>query len=156
MPDIVMACSIDADAGTVFRAISTSEGVQGWFTANADIGEGVGAVHRLTFPELPAPWELRVDEEETPSRLRLSVLVGPPQWEGTSMTYEVVERPDGGVTLKFRSRGFRKRRRRTRLDDRLGDEDARSQEVRRDGEARSVLRFVTRRLATARKRAVCR
>ena len=106
MPEIVMACSIDADAGTVFRAISTSEGVQGWFTANADIGEGVGAVHRLTFPELPAPWELRVDEEESPSRLRLSVLVGPPQWEGTSMTYEVVERPDGGVTLNFDHVGF--------------------------------------------------
>jgi len=101
-----MACNIDAAASTVFRAISTSEGVRGWFTAKADIGEGVGAVHRLTFPEMPAPWELRVDEEESPSRLRLSVLVGPPQWEGTSMTYEIVDRPEGGVVVNFDHVGF--------------------------------------------------
>jgi hypothetical protein len=52
MLSIVMACNIDADADTVFRAISTIEGDRGWFTATAEIGEGVGAIHRLTFPEI--------------------------------------------------------------------------------------------------------
>jgi uncharacterized protein YndB with AHSA1/START domain len=106
MPSIVMACNIDADAETVFRAISTTEGVKGWFTANADVGEGLGAIHRLTFPEVPVPWELRVDEFESPTRLRLTVLVGPPQWEGTSMTYEVVERAEGGIVVNFDHDGF--------------------------------------------------
>lgn len=106
MPSIVMACNIDADAETVFRAISTTEGVQGWFTAKAEIGEGVGAIHRLTFPEVSVPWELRVDEVDSPTLLRLTVLVGPRQWEGTSMTYEVVERAEGGTVVNFDHDGF--------------------------------------------------
>ena len=106
MPDIVMACNIDADAATVFRAISTTEGVQGWFTANADIGEGVGALHRLTFPEMPAPWELRVEAAESPRSLRLSVVAGTPQWEGTAMAYEIVDRPEDGTVLNFDHTGF--------------------------------------------------
>ena len=39
-------------------------------------------------------------------RLRLTVLVGPPQWEGTSMTYEVVERAEGGIVVNFDHDGF--------------------------------------------------
>jgi uncharacterized protein YndB with AHSA1/START domain len=104
--DILMACKIDADAETVFRAISTTEGVRGWFTATAEIGEAVGELHRLTFPEVPAPWELRVDGVESPARLQLSVIVGPPQWEGTNMTYEILGQPDGGVILNFSHQGF--------------------------------------------------
>jgi uncharacterized protein YndB with AHSA1/START domain len=101
VPEITMACNIDADAATVYRAISTSDGVRSWFTSDAEIGEGPGAVHRLTFPDIPAPWELRVERAEEPSTLTLSVIVGPNHWTGTTMTYEIVGRPDGGVVLNF-------------------------------------------------------
>jgi uncharacterized protein YndB with AHSA1/START domain len=101
VPDIAMACNIDADPETVFRAISTSDGVKGWFTSEAEIGEGEGAQHRLTFPDMPAPWQLRVDKARGPRLLALSVLAGPPQWTNTTMTYEIVDRPEGGVVLKF-------------------------------------------------------
>lgn len=101
MPNIAMACNIDADAATVFRAISTSDGVKGWFTSSAEIGEGEGAEHRLTFPDVPSPWQLRVEEAKAPRRLTLSVLAGPPQWSDTTMTYEIVDRPEGGVVLNF-------------------------------------------------------
>jgi uncharacterized protein YndB with AHSA1/START domain len=96
-----MACNIDADAATVYRAISTSEGVRGWFTSEAEIGEGPGARHRLSFPDIPAPWELSVDRAEEPRTLTLSVVVGPPHWTDTTMTYEIVDRPEGGVVLNF-------------------------------------------------------
>jgi uncharacterized protein YndB with AHSA1/START domain len=101
VPDITMACNIDADATTVYRAISTSDGVRSWFTSDAQIGEGPGAYHRLTFPAVPACWELRVDRAEEPRTLTLSVVVGPPHWMNTTMTYEIVDRPEGGVVLNF-------------------------------------------------------
>lgn len=98
MPHIVMARNIDADAETVFRAISTTDGVTGWFTSEAEIGEGVVGHHLLTFPEIVTPWDLHVTEFEAPRRLTLAVLVGPAQWDATTMTYELVDRPGGGFT----------------------------------------------------------
>ncbi len=106
MPDIAMACNIDAEPDTVFRAISTSQGVQGWFTSEAEIGEGEGEHHLLTFPEMPAPWQLRVERTQSPRLLTLSVLAGPPEWTDTRMTYEIVGRPEGGVVLNFDHNDF--------------------------------------------------
>ena len=101
MPDILMACNIDSDAETVFRALTTAEGVTGWFTSAAEIGEGEGAHHLLTFPGMPAPWDLRIDHAEAPRRLVLSVVAGPDPWLNTTMTYEIADRPEGGVVVNF-------------------------------------------------------
>src|SRR6266487_54398 len=77
MPDIVMSCNMDADAETVWRAITTTDGVTGWFTGHAEIGDGAGGHHLLTFPEMPAPWDLRVEDSRPARRLTLSVQTGP-------------------------------------------------------------------------------
>jgi uncharacterized protein YndB with AHSA1/START domain len=106
VPDIVMSCNMDADAETVYRAISTTDGVTGWFTGKAEVGEGVGSHHVLTFPGMPTPWDLRVEDTNAPRRLVLSVVVGPPPWEGTTMTYEIADRPEGGIVLNFDHNGF--------------------------------------------------
>jgi uncharacterized protein YndB with AHSA1/START domain len=101
-----MACNIATDTATVYRAISTTDGVRGWFTSGAEIGEGPGARHRLTFPGVPGAWELRVDRADGERVLELSVLTGPPEWTGTTMSYEVAERPEDGVVLNFDHLGF--------------------------------------------------
>jgi uncharacterized protein YndB with AHSA1/START domain len=106
MPDIVMSCNIDAAAETVWRAISTTEGVTGWFTSQAEIGAEPGGHHLLTFPEMPAPWDLRIDDSRPDRRLSLSVLAGPPEWEGTTMTYEILDRAEGGTVLNFDHHDF--------------------------------------------------
>ena len=106
MPNIVMSCNVDVDAETLYRAITTTKGVTGWFTDKAEIGEGVGGHHLLTFPGFPEPWDLRVDETTEPRRLTLSVIAGPPPWDDTTMTYEIIDRPEGGVVLNFDHDGF--------------------------------------------------
>ena len=79
MPDIALQIHTDTDAGTVYRAISTADGVAGWFTTTAEIGEGVGSLHRLTFPGAPATWEFRIDQTTPGKRLVQTVVTGPPQ-----------------------------------------------------------------------------
>src|SRR5262252_216079 len=106
MADIVMSCHMDADAATVWRAITTTDGVTGWFTSRAEIGEGPGAHHLLTFPEMPAPWDLRVEDWQPGRRLTLSVQAGPPEWDKTAMTYQISARPEGGVALDFDHNDF--------------------------------------------------
>lgn len=104
MPDIAMQLAVEADADTVYTAISTAEGIHGWFTTTATAGDGVGSLHELEFPGVPEPWRLRVTEAEPGKRLVLAGLNGP--WAGTEQTYEILTRPEGGVTLRFTHSGF--------------------------------------------------
>ena len=104
MADIAMQLHIDADADTVYRAVSTAEGIHGWFTTTAEAGEGIGAVHELSFPGVPEPWKLNIADAEPAARLVLVGQNGP--WAGTTQTYEIVPEPQGGVTLRFTHAGF--------------------------------------------------
>ncbi|WNZ11627.1 TIGR03086 family metal-binding protein [Streptomyces sp. 11x1] len=104
MADIAMRLHIEADPDTVYAAISTTEGIHGWFTTTATAAQGVGGRHELSFPGVPEPWRLRVTEAEPGKRLVLAGENGP--WTDTTQTYEVLTRPDGDVTLRFTHSGF--------------------------------------------------
>ncbi|MEV0641756.1 SRPBCC domain-containing protein [Streptomyces sp. NPDC050619] len=106
MPDIALQIRIEADAETVYRALTTSEGVAGWFTTGAEIGEGVGAVHRLSFPGAPMTWDFRIDQAEAGKRLAQTVVAGPPQWLGTEIAYTLEAHPEGGTMVRLDHTGF--------------------------------------------------
>jgi uncharacterized protein YndB with AHSA1/START domain len=104
MADIAMQLHIEADPEAVYTAISTTEGIRGWFTTTATADEAVGGVHELGFPGVPEPWRLRVTQAEPAKQLVLTGENGP--WTGTVQTYEVLPRAEGGVTLRFTHSGF--------------------------------------------------
>ncbi|GAA0674309.1 hypothetical protein GCM10010193_28960 [Kitasatospora atroaurantiaca] len=104
MADIAMQLHIEADADTLYAAISTTEGIRSWFTTTATAGEGVDALHELSFPGVPEPWRLRVTEAESGKRLVLAGENGP--WAGTEQTYELLPQPEGGTVLRFTHGGF--------------------------------------------------
>lgn len=104
MPDIAMQLTIEADPATVYTAISTTDGIHGWFTTTASADKDVGGLHELEFPGVPEPWRLRITEAEPGKRLVLTGGNGP--WTGTEQVYEILARPEGGVTLRFTHSGF--------------------------------------------------
>ena len=104
MADIAMQLRIEADADTVYAAISTTDGIHGWFTTTATAEQGVAGVHELRFPGVAEPWRLRVTEAERGKRLVLTGENGP--WTGTVQTYEVLTRPEGDVILRLTHSGF--------------------------------------------------
>ena len=105
MVDIAMQLGIEADADTVYAAISTAEGIRSWFTATADAEQEVGGLHELSFPGVPEPWRLRVVEADPGARLVLRGENGP--WTDTTQTYEVLPEEEGkGVVLRFTHSGF--------------------------------------------------
>ncbi|MDT9688965.1 SRPBCC domain-containing protein [Streptomyces sp. P9(2023)] len=106
MPDIALQIHVASDPATVYRAISTGEGVAGWFTTAAEIGEGVGALHRLSFPGAPMTWDFRVDQAEDGKLLAQTVQGGPPQWLDTKLRYALEEHPEGGTLVRFDHTGF--------------------------------------------------
>ncbi|MER5459877.1 SRPBCC domain-containing protein [Streptomyces sp. NPDC002668] len=104
MADIAMQLHIEAGADTVYAAISTTEGIRSWFTTTATADKDVDGLHELRFPGVPEAWRLRITEAEPGKRLVLAAGNGP--WTGTLQTYEVLARPEGGVTLRFTHSGF--------------------------------------------------
>jgi uncharacterized protein YndB with AHSA1/START domain len=104
MPDIAMQLAVEADADTVYAAVSTTEGIRNWFTTTATADGHVGGTHELAFPGVPERWRLTVTEAEPGKRLVLGGENGP--WSGTTQTYEVLPRPEGGVVLRFTHGGF--------------------------------------------------
>src|SRR5262245_7512287 len=106
MADIALQIRIDADAETVYRAITTPDGVTGWFTTAAEIGEGAGGAHQVAFPASPVAWELRVDTAEAGKRLAQTVVAGPDQWMGTEIVYALDTHPEGGTLVRFDHTGF--------------------------------------------------
>jgi uncharacterized protein YndB with AHSA1/START domain len=106
MPDIALQTRIEATPETVYRALTTAEGVAGWFTTGAEIGEGVGALHRLSFPGEPMTWDFRIDQAEPGKRLAQTVVAGPPQWVGTELVYALEAHPEGGTVVRFDHTGF--------------------------------------------------
>ncbi|GAA0671970.1 hypothetical protein GCM10010193_25370 [Kitasatospora atroaurantiaca] len=101
MADIAMQLHIEADADTVYAAISTTEGIRSWFTTTATASD---ALHELSFLGVPEPWRLRVTEAERGKRLVLAGENGP--WAGTEQAYELLPEAAGGVVLRFTHSGF--------------------------------------------------
>ncbi|MEU4096182.1 SRPBCC domain-containing protein [Streptomyces sp. NPDC026673] len=106
MADIALQIRIAADPEAVYRAVSTPEGVAGWFSTGAEIGEGVGALHRLSFPGAPMTWDFRIDDAVEGKRLAQTVVAGPPQWIGTEIVYALEAHPEGGTVVRFDHTGF--------------------------------------------------
>ena len=103
MADIVFQVDIAADAATVARAVTSRDGIRGWWTAAAEVPAEVGGVMQLRFQRAPLPFELRVDER-TNERVRWS-LAGtfPPHWVNTTIEWRFTSVPDGpGTRVSFR------------------------------------------------------
>ena len=70
--------------------------------SGARTSSGKGLESRLIQATgMPTPWDLRIDQSDAPRRLVLSVLAGPDPWLNTTMSYEIADRPDGGVVVNF-------------------------------------------------------
>jgi uncharacterized protein YndB with AHSA1/START domain len=105
MPDIAMQVDLGASPDVVYRALTTSDGVAGWWTTRNETHGTVGQVDRMWFPDAPMAWELRVDEAVPGKLLARHCVGGPPPWIGTDVRF-TLEAADGGTRVVFDHTGF--------------------------------------------------
>ena len=96
--------TIKADAGKIYEAISTGEGLASFWTRDSHAEPKVGSVATFGFggPKL----ELKVEKLEPGKFVRWSEPAGFPGWEGTSVTWEIVPAKEGGHEVRFSHDGW--------------------------------------------------
>ena len=108
MSEILMQVDVSADREAVWEALTTEQGITGWWTTRAEVPSGVGRVLRLHFPDAPMTWDLRVDRARAPEELVWHCVGGPPQWVGTEILFGLAPAEQGpGTTIRFDHVGWR-------------------------------------------------
>lgn len=101
MPDIVHRIGIKAPAERVYEAVTTAQGVAGWWTRDTTGTAGVGGEVNARFLHPDGTEIGGMDFEMTglePNReARWRFTEGPPEWIGTEATFQLAE--DGEMTI---------------------------------------------------------
>jgi uncharacterized protein YndB with AHSA1/START domain len=99
MKTIIHCVHVHAGPAAVFRALTTEDGVQGWWTRKASVEPGQGGTIRFTFVGDFNPHMKQVALE--PDRLvEWLCTSGHPNWQDNRFRFELDER-DGETKLKF-------------------------------------------------------
>lgn len=103
MARIVLAVDVDAPDQQILDALTTREGIAGWWTDDVEL---TGTDMRLGFPVAPLPFELRVEEAGPRSVRWASVGEFPPHWQGTDIAWTLTPGPNGGALVHLAHDGW--------------------------------------------------
>jgi uncharacterized protein YndB with AHSA1/START domain len=87
MARIVFELEVDAPAKEIAEALTTQQGIAGWWTDDVSFPSGAGATMTLGFPIAPLPFQLRVDEADEQQVAWTSIGEFPPHWAGTRVVW---------------------------------------------------------------------
>jgi uncharacterized protein YndB with AHSA1/START domain len=103
--DYVATRSFAAPPAAVFDALTTLPGLSGWWAPVTGSGATGG---ELTFSFYGTTKVIRVDAADAPSRVRWTVLEDDmtPDWDGTSIAFDVTADEGRGTRLDFVHKGL--------------------------------------------------
>jgi len=90
----------------VYRALTTIEGLAGWWTKDTTGDAGIGSVIQFRF--LPGGFDMLVVDQRADEHVRWEVVDGPPEWIGTTITWDLTQDGDWTVVM-FAHLGWRER-----------------------------------------------
>jgi uncharacterized protein YndB with AHSA1/START domain len=102
--DIVFRFDTDASPEAVLDAVTTTDGIKGFWTSRADVPTEVGESLSLEFPVAPMPFDLRLEQSDERTVVWRTASF-PPHWVGTTVRWDVEPREEG-ATVTFRHAGF--------------------------------------------------
>ncbi len=100
------AVDIDADAATIFTAITTRDGLAGFWTSDCDAQAVIGTVSRFAFPAAPVDLHMRIEGLEASRSVSWTCLGDFPHWAGTTVTWDITPAAGGRSTVMFRQDGW--------------------------------------------------
>ncbi|MEV6426653.1 SRPBCC domain-containing protein [Nocardia sp. NPDC051463] len=105
MVDILHRVGIKSDPAEVYRALTTTEGLADWWTADTR-GEGndVGGVLQFRFSA--GGFDMKVLELAPNKRVLWEVVDGPEEWIGTQVNWDL-DQVDGYTIVLFAHQGWK-------------------------------------------------
>ncbi|MGW0916429.1 SRPBCC family protein [Streptomyces sp. NPDC002784] len=104
MVDILHRIGVTSSPDEVYTALTTIDGLAGWWTQETDGDSAVGGVIRFRF--VPGGFDMKVLEAEPAERVVWEVVDGPPEWIGTRVSFELKQEDDFTIVL-FRHEGWK-------------------------------------------------
>lgn len=88
----------------VYDALTTVEGLSGWWTTDTSGDAALGGVIQFRFP--PGGFDMSVLETVPCKRVQWKVVDGPEEWIGTTVTFDLRQDGDDAIVL-FRHVGWK-------------------------------------------------
>ena len=104
MADILHRVGIKSSIDKVYRALTTREGLAGWWTTNTQGEASAGGVLQFRFGA--GGFDMKVLELEPAKRVVWQVVDGPEEWVGTKVSWDLRQEGDYTITL-FRHMDWR-------------------------------------------------
>ncbi|WP_225850412.1 SRPBCC domain-containing protein [Streptomyces sp. HPF1205] len=104
MVDILHRIGVVSAPEDVYRALTTVDGLAGWWTRDTDGNGGAGGVLRFRFE--PGGFDMKVLEARPARHVLWEVVDGPEEWVGTRVGFELRQEGDFTIVM-FRHEGWR-------------------------------------------------
>jgi uncharacterized protein YndB with AHSA1/START domain len=105
MPAIVIERTIAAAPQGVFNALTKQDEIARWWVNEARVKPEVGSLGEFRFRHPASVLQFEVAELDQDEKVRWISRQGPPQWAGTSVTWQL-EPVQNGTRLLFTHDGF--------------------------------------------------
>ena len=105
MPAIVEERTIEATPGRVWGAITQQEEIVHWWSDEARVKPEVGSLGEFRFRPPAGVLQFEVAELDQDEKVHWISRQGPPQWAGTSVTWQLTPFPNG-TKVVFTHDGF--------------------------------------------------
>jgi uncharacterized protein YndB with AHSA1/START domain len=105
MVDILHRVGVKTDSPQkVYEALTTVDGLAGWWTDDTKGSTDVGGVIKFRFP--PGGFDMKVVDQQPAERVTWEVIDGPEEWVGTTVDWQL--RQDGEYTIVlFKHQGWK-------------------------------------------------
>jgi uncharacterized protein YndB with AHSA1/START domain len=103
---ILLRVPIEADENAIYETVTKPDGVAAWWSNRTEGPLGAGSVMKVTFPDTPMTFDLEVEEEQPPRRVAWKVLAGPPEWVGTTISFDIESDAERNKSLLFKQDGW--------------------------------------------------
>lgn len=105
MQVITHAITIDAPRSKVYDAITTTDGLEGWYAQHVEGTPQAGGELTFSFDKHEGPFTWKVTKADQDS-VRWECVAGPGDAAGTVATFRLADRPDGRTAVDFDHEGF--------------------------------------------------
>ncbi|WP_371782781.1 SRPBCC family protein [Streptosporangium subroseum] len=101
MVDILHRVGITSSPDDVYAALTTIDGLAGWWTQDTAGDGDAGGVIQFRFQNAPPPsgFDMKVLETQPAERVLWEVVDGPQEWIGTQIRFELTQEDDFTIVL---------------------------------------------------------